>query len=210
MGEHGIPVPHPAFVREIDVTPVFDRGYKNPAPGSKHDFVTFWVRFYVGDVLRGVVLPFLAQLVQVGGQADINSGIRIRGAVVEPEVGTPLVDDPAPGTARIPDVKILVFRMLPEVLPEFIHGPEVHGAVPVRDKIDTALVPHRVVAFPGVIGRQPHGFGVAVRKFPDLPGRTPLVPLGHVPVIGGPDEEKGLPGSIIGSLARLLQGQHLF
>ena len=41
--------------------------------------------------------------------------------------------------------------VLADVAAVEVHGPEVHGPVPVRDKIDPIFIPHGVVAFPGII-----------------------------------------------------------
>ena len=93
VGEDRIPVPNPAFVCKIDKPATFDRGHKDPSPGRQYNVFPFRVRADIGEVLGRVFFPFFPELVQVGGQADLQLFIGSVRDVIEPEVRAPLVDD---------------------------------------------------------------------------------------------------------------------
>ena len=152
--EPGRPGPDALLAADPDPAAVADGRDEDVAAGDEDDAVA--VR---GDVARGQVVerlrhPALAHLVEVGGQGDGQGGVLVRGDVVDMDVGHELVGDAARVEARGAGVEALVEGVLAEPAALQVHGPDVHVAVAVAQKVDAVLPDQRVLARAGVVRRQ--------------------------------------------------------
>src|ERR1700722_14195687 len=67
--------------------------------------------------------------------------------------------------------------MLAKILAVFVHGPEIHGAIPIAQEMDAAVPPHRLLAGARKIRGERLGF-FASGELPDVLSGTALVAFG--------------------------------
>ncbi len=130
-----------------------------------------------------------------------------RSGVEDVDVGHELVGDPAVVETGRAGVIALVESVLLEVAALEVHGPDVHRAVAVAQEIDPVLPDHRILAGPGVVGRQRDGLFAAEDEGPQVLGRAALVALRVTALEREPGEEERLACRIERSVGRLVEGK---
>ncbi|MBZ5585908.1 MAG: hypothetical protein LAQ30_27695 [Acidobacteriia bacterium] len=121
--------------------------------------------------------PMFAQMVEIRGQLDGNGLLAPPRDVVEQDVRAHLVHDAALGKSRVFQVEVPVFRVLLQVFPVLVHGPEVHDAVAVGEKVDAPVPPHGVFAGARVVPGERNGFRAAGGILPEVLDLAALVAL---------------------------------
>ncbi len=119
--------------------------------------------------------PLLAKLIEVGRQGDRHHAIDAARDVVKPDVGSQLVDDASLVQIGRLNVPAAVLGVLLEVAAGVLHRPDIEGAVPIGDEIETAVLPHRRKTLADVIGGEIRGLGVFRGESPNLAGGAAVV-----------------------------------
>ncbi len=173
-----------------------------------------------GEEFEWFVDPLFAGLIEVRWQGDLDLAIRPRLNVMNPQIGSQLVDNPTLRQRRPQHVKASVTSQLlrlarrlasTRVSTNTLHHPQVDRPVAIRRKVDSIVPGHRFAAGPGIIGRQRHCLGTigpfaCYFESPDRLGRSALVPLRAAALLGQTGKEHRLPIDTPIGLAGLFQG----
>ena len=201
--ERGLAVAHAALAGGLDeAAGAGGRDEDLPARGEG-DAVAGGRQGNMGEVVDGLRHPFLAGLVEVGGEGDRDDGVATGGEIEQPEIGAVLVNDATAAEAGIFDAEVGVLRVLAEIGTVGQHRPEVHRAVPVAGEVETAGGPERPAAGAGVAGGERRGGGVAGGEAPEVLRGAAFVALEMAALRREAGEEERLAGVVVGALVGL-------
>ena len=203
--EAGLPVADAGASGDLDETALQDGCDENLTAGGQRDAIASGREMRCAEVVHRFVDPAFAKLVEVGGERDRHGAVVIRPDVVEVDVRSELVDDPTGVQGRGLHVQSHVVRVLLEVGPALVHGPEVHRAVAVACEVHPALPPHRVLAGTGEVGGQRDRLGASLDERPDVLGCSSTVPLRVAALERKPREEQRLAVRVVATIAGLRQ-----
>ncbi len=179
--------------------------HEDAAPRREDD--AFPLRMDVGgrQMFDRPLDPLLAELIEVGSQGDRHHAVDSARDVVEPDVGSQLVDDSSLLQVGRLNVPAAVFGVLFQVAAGVFHRPDIERAVPIGDEIDAAVLPHRRETLADVIGSEIRGLGVLRGESPDFAGRAAVVAFDGLAMERRTHEVNRAVG-IDGRLARLAEG----
>ena len=112
----------------LDKAPLTRGREEDPAARKQNQAGAIVVEARARVIFIRIADPAFAQVVEVGGEFDVELLVAVGGDVVEPEVGAALVHNPAALQRGGLDVPAGVFGVLAERAALLVHGPEVHGA----------------------------------------------------------------------------------
>ena len=152
VGHEGhVPVTDSVLHRGLDQPTTVHRRHEDPPPGGNNHAFALGVKVDGVHVRRRVVHPLFPELIEIRGQSDRNESSLVCGDVIEPQVGSQLIDDPPLIQLRVLHVPARMEGVLADVVPVFVHGPEVHSPVPIRDEVDSSLPDHWRVALAVIV-----------------------------------------------------------
>ena len=188
---------------------LFDRNDERPSTGGDDDTAAVGCHVCGGGVFEGILDPVLAEVVEVGFDGDGDLPVGAGCDVVEAEVRTQCIDDAPVGKRGGVGVEAGVFGELPKIGAGFGHGPQVHGAVAIRDEVDPVVPPHGVLAGAGPVGCERNCLAAGIVT-PEVLGRAALVAFGHAALEFGAGEEEAA-GPVVfpctpAALGRLAEG----
>lgn len=211
--EKALPIRHEPHVAVADAR--FARGGDQAARARgcdehasarcEHRRVALGMQMHGGEELHRFLRPLLSQLVEVRGQCDGDQAFGSGGEIEEPQVRAHLIDEPTGiegGPFHIPP---RVPRVRSQIAAFLVHGPDVHGAVPIAHEIHPAVPPLGGMTFSRVAFGQDLSLGRAFGVLPDLAGLASLVSLGHIVVKSRPDKIQGAPRGIVSTLGSRAQ-----
>src|SRR5205814_8066528 len=119
--EAGLAVTHTGPAGDLDESPLPGRHHEHLPARGEHDALAVGGGLGGGQEVERLLEPALAQLVEVGGQADVERRVDAGSDVEEAQVGAELVDDAPVAEARRGDLPAAVPGELPEVLAVAAH-----------------------------------------------------------------------------------------
>ena len=213
MRESGATVSRAGAPSQMDPSAGLRRQHEDVASSGYRHAVAVGRDVQGAEKFEWFVDPLFAGLVEVRRQSDLDLAIRPRLNVMNPQIGSQLVDDPALRQRRSQHVKAsmtsqLLWLASTCVSTNTLHHPQVDRPVTIRRKVDSVVPDHRFAAGPGIVGRQRHCLSTIACHFesPDRLGRSTLVPLRAAALLGQTGKEHRLPIDTPIGLACLFQG----
>ena len=186
-------VPSARIAGQVNPSTGLRRQDEDVATSGHSDPVAIGREVQGGEVFDGFLDPLFSRLVKVRRQRDPDFPIGLFADVVDPEIGSPLINDAALRECRPQHVETTVLGQLLRFGGDVgIHRPQVHRAIAVGGKVQTSIPDHRISAGPGVIGRQGNCLSGLRPETPERLGRAALVSLGAAALLGEPCEEQRL------------------